>query len=43
VKYWSISEVVENDDGGSSRVDREVKVFQSALSKHQRGGFGSRI
>ena len=31
--------MVEKDDGESSRVEREVKVFQSALSKHLGVGY----
>lgn len=32
---------MEEKDGGRSRVEREVKVCQSALSKYQRRGLGS--
>ena len=40
VKYVSISEVEEKDDGVARVVEKEVKVFQSALSKHHLGGLG---
>lgn len=39
VKYESMSEVKEKDDGGKSV---EVKICQSALSEYQSGKLGSR-
>ena len=39
-KKVSSSAAEEKDDGGLEIWAREVKVFQSALSKHQRGGLG---
>lgn len=35
-----MSKVEEKDNGGRSRVENEVKVCLSALSKHQRGRLG---
>lgn len=40
MKQESMSDVEEKDDGGRGRVEREVKVRQAALSKHQRGSWG---
>ena len=40
IKDASMSEEEENSVGERSGVEREEKVRQSALSKHQRGEFG---
>ena len=41
VKHCSISDMGGKGCGGIDIVESEVKVRQSALSKHQRGGLGS--